>query len=176
MKIATLHPQSKALLGSWNSINGLGSDYKGKSDINLNVNEIVERLFMIQRVSEGIFVFKTAGKELKDWTGRDLLEHEIGSIFHGSDKNLIRALLEASFVSQSPAIAKIIAHGADIRQKSEIEILFLPLLDDKGPAKFLGLFQPCDEAMKLHLPVLRFVLKALIPPEAVPISQKLKLA
>jgi hypothetical protein len=111
-----------------------------------------------------VFTFKTVGNDLKLWTGRDLRDHEIGSIFHGADRVLIRALLEAAVASPGPALARACAFGAGAGQRSEVELVFLPLIERGVADRVLGLFQPVATASVITKPVLRFALTALLPP------------
>lgn len=169
MFYAAAHKDSKMLLDSWRAINGLEASKSGLDAFenirHTNENSISTRLFMAQRVAEGVFVFKTIGKELKEWTGRDLRDHEIGSIFYGADKVLLRALLEAAISQPGPAIARLAAFGSGIRQRCDIEMVFLPLIEKTGTTRILGLFSPLAANHDIVKPALRFNLTALIPPD-----------
>ena len=96
MQYGALHPESRAFLGSWRALNGLERDEDTHNALSKDASSLVDRLFLAQRVGEGVFTFKTVGADLKVWTGRDLRDHEVGSIFHGPDRVLIRALLESA--------------------------------------------------------------------------------
>lgn len=165
MQLSALHPKSRAILGSWQNLNGLSDAEPSEKTADYDNSELIERLFMAQRVQEGVFSFRTFGKELKVWTGRDLRDHEIGSLFYGPDKVLIRALLESCITNKNPAIARIAAFGAGFGQRTEIEIVFLPLIDKNNPERILGLFQPLANEIKISRPALRFAITALIPPD-----------
>jgi hypothetical protein len=164
MQLSALHPESRAFLGSWRAINGLESANDTHNALSKDASSLVDRLFLAQRVGEGVFTFRTVGNDLKVWTGRDLRDHEIGSIFHGADRVLIRALLEAAIASPGPALAQATAFGAGVDQSSEIEIVFLPLLSKGIADRVLGLFQPVGSHVRVSKPVLRFALTALLPP------------
>lgn len=169
MIYAASHKDSKMLLSSWRAINGLETDKTGAEAYDnirqTNAHGLSSRLFMAQRVAEGVFVFKTVGKELKEWAGRDLRDHEIGSLFYGADKVLLRALLESSIAAPGPALARIAAFGSGVRQRCDIEMVFLPLIEKSGTTRILGLFSPLAANHDIIKPALRFSLTALLPPD-----------
>lgn len=169
MFYAAAHKDSKMLLDSWRAINGLDATKSGLETFenirHTNADGISSRLFMAQRVAEGVFVFKTVGRELKEWTGRDLRDHEIGSIFYGADKVLLRALLEAAINQPGPALARVAAFGTGLRQRCDIEMVFLPLIEKSGTTRILGLFSPLAANHDIVKPALRFNITALIPPD-----------
>lgn len=165
MQFAALHPETRLLLNSWQNLNRennvISEQREAKSR---DAATLVDRLFMANRLGDGIFTFTTVGKDLKLWTGRDLKDHEIGSIFYGPDKTLIRSLLEAAVSQPGPALARLAAFGAGHGQRTEIEMVFLPLIDKGGPVRILGLFQPIAPKINISRPALRFSLTALLPP------------
>jgi hypothetical protein len=165
MQFAALHPESRIMLNSWRALNGLENDEMAQNIRARDASTLVDRLFMAQRVGEGVFTFTTIGKELKNWTGRDLRDHEVGSLFFGPDKVLVRALLEASISSPGPALARVAAFGAGEGQRTDIELVFLPLLEKNGTKRILGLFQPLAANISISRPALRFSLTALLPPD-----------
>jgi hypothetical protein len=164
MQYGALHPESRAFLGSWRALNGLEREEDTQNALSKDASSLVDRLFLAQRVGEGVFTFRTVGSELKLWTGRDLRDHEIGSIFHGADRVLIRALLESAVAAPGPALARACAFGAGAGQRSEVELVFLPLTTRGLADRVLGLFQPVALTSPISKPVLRFALTALLPP------------
>jgi hypothetical protein len=176
MQYGALHPESRAFLGSWRALNGLERDEDTQSALSKDASSLVDRLFLAQRVNEGVFTFKTIGNDLKLWTGRDLRDHEVGSIFHGADRVLIRALLESSVSAPGPALARACAFGAGYGQRAEVELVFLPLITRGLADRVLGLFQPITASAVISKPVLRFALTALLPPAPEqPVRQGLRL-
>ncbi len=165
MQFAALHPETRLMLNSWRALNGFENDEIAQNIKSRDASSLVDRLFMAQRVGEGIFTFTTIGKELKLWTGRDLRDHEIGSLFFGPDKVLVRALLESAVATPGPAMARVAAFGAGSGQRTDIEIVFLPLLEKNGTKRVLGLFQPIAANVSISRPALRFSLTALLPPD-----------
>ena len=172
MHYAALHPESRALLSSWEALNGFstGTDVPVEAPASLHTpvhtdaTGMVERLFLAQRVGEGMFTFKTVGAALKQWTGRDLRDHELGTLVQGADRMLLRALLEAAVAAPGPALARVSAFGAAPGQRQEIELVFLPLIEKGHADRVLGLFQPLGMPPRVSRPVLRFALTALLPP------------
>lgn len=175
MQFAALHPESRLLLGTFNSLNGIKDENLPSNHVFNENTGLIDRLFMAQKMGDGVFSFRTVGKDLKIWTGRDLRDHEIASLFHGADKALIRSLLEAALSSAGPALARVAAFGVGEGQRTEIEMVFLPLLDKNGTQRILGLFQPLSQTISVSRPILRFALTALLPPDpSPPIKQPLR--
>lgn len=176
MIYAALHPDSRLLLGSWRAINGMEAAKESDVAKPQDASFMAQRLFMAQRVAEGVFTFRTIGSDLKTWTGRDLRDHEVGSLFHGADKVLMRALLEASVSAPGPAMARIAAFGAGAGQRTDIEMVFLPLIEKGQVHRILGLFQPIAANITVSRPVLRFSITALLPPDpAMPVRPELRI-
>jgi hypothetical protein len=165
MQYGALHPESRALLGSWRALNGLDRDQDSASPLSRDAAGLIDRLFLAQRVGEGVFTFKTVGAQLKVWTGRDLRDHELGTLFHAADKVLIRSLLEAAVAAPGPALARMAAFGAGAGQRTDVELVFLPVLERGVADRVLGLFQPLSPAPRVSKPILRFALTALLPPD-----------
>ncbi|MCE2890311.1 MAG: PAS domain-containing protein [Hyphomonadaceae bacterium] len=164
MNYGALHPESRAFLSSWQALNGLSDQSETGSAMSKDASSMIGRIFLAQRASEGVFTFKTVGADLKLWTGRDLRDHDVASLFHGADRNLIRALLESAITGPGPALARAAAFGAGFGQRTEVEWVFLPLTDKSGADRVLGLFQPINQSPSISKPVLRFSLTALLPP------------
>jgi hypothetical protein len=176
MHYGALHPESRAFLSSWQALNGLADESETSSAMSKDASSMIGRIFLAQRTIEGVFTFKTVGADLKLWTGRDLRDHDVASLFHGSDRNLIRALLESAITSPGPALARAAAFGAGYGQRTEVEWVFLPLTDKSGADRVLGLFQPINLTNSISKPVLRFSLTALLPPTPeMPVRQGLRL-
>lgn len=166
MQYAALHPESRALLGSWEALNGPGDDRAlARTQTGTDGPALLDRLFLMQRLGEGVFMVRTAGSELKAWTGRDLRDCEVATLFQGADRGLIRALLEAAVAAPGPAVARAAAFGAGPGQRQEVELVFLPLIERGAACRVLGLFQPLSARPKVSRPVLRLSLTALLPPD-----------
>ncbi len=176
MNYGALHPESQAFLSSWQALSGIGTHEASDSVLTRDASSIIDRIFLAQRVGEGVFTFKTIGAELKVWTGRDLRDHEVCSLFHGPDQGLVRALLESAIGAPGPALARAAAFGAGFGQRAEVELAFLPLVEKGVGDRILGLFQPLFPAQKVSKPILRFALTALLPPAPqMPVRQGLRL-
>jgi hypothetical protein len=176
MYYGALHPESRAFLSSWQALNGLSDQSESGSAMSKDASSMIGRIFLAQRASEGVFTFKTVGSDLTLWTGRDLRDHDVASLFHGADRNLIRALLESAITGPGPALARAAAFGAGYGQRTEVEWVFLPLTDRSGADRVLGLLQPINQAQSISKPVLRFSLTALLPPTPeMPVRQGLRL-
>lgn len=168
MQNGAIHPESRALLGSWQALNGLAGEGAASEAMSRDATSMVDRLFLAQRQGDGIHTFKTVGAELREWTGRDLRDHDVASLFQGPDRQLIRALLDSAAAAPGPAVARVAAFGLRPGQRSDVELVFLPLLEPAGPGRMLGLFQPLSRRETVARPVLRFAVTALLPPDPSP--------
>jgi hypothetical protein len=176
MHYAALHPGSRALLDSWQALNGMAEDAAEAGDTarlpgdppQSDTLGMVDRLFLAQRMGAGVFSFRTVGRDLKIWAGRDLRDHDVAHLFHGADRGLIRALLESAVASPGPALARVAAFGAGAGQRQDLELVFLPLIERGSAERILGLFQPLAPRPRVSRPVLRFALTALLPPNPAP--------
>jgi hypothetical protein len=133
----TFHPDTRALLAYGRALTGAGaSPKKGGAD------QVLERLFVIERTKDDRLPFRTFGAELVRVFGRDLREHDFARFFLAPDLALINALIDAASAANEPAIARITAETACGKQLGA-EILLTPLRVDPALGdRYLGLFQP----------------------------------
>src|SRR5215470_9878464 len=133
----SFHPDTRALLVYGRALAGnpTAKPKKGGAD------QVLERLFVIERTKDGRLPIRTFGAELVQLFGRDLREHDLSTLFLAPDLNLINALIEASSAAGEPSIARVMAEMSD-RSLLGAEILITPLkTDERLGARFLGLFQ-----------------------------------
>lgn len=158
----TFHPDTRALLAYGRALAGTAAPpKKGGAD------QVLERLFVIERMKDGRLPIRTFGQDLVKLFGRDLHEHDFGRFFLAPDLNLMQALIEACAAAGEPAIARVTVNAADGRQLGA-EILLTPLkVDGKLGHRFLGMFQALGgEAFLDGAPITRFTLGSLHPPAA----------
>lgn len=133
----TFHPDTRALLAYGRALAGAGSaPKKGRAD------QVLERLFVIERTRDGRWPIRTFGADLIKVFGRNLKEHDFARFFLEPDLKLIGALIESCAAAQEPAIARVTAETACGR-KLGAEILFTPLKVDAKTfgERYLCLFQ-----------------------------------
>lgn len=132
----TFHPDTRALLAYGRALAGAGvAPKKGGAD------QVLERLFVIERMNDGRLAIRTFGTELATLFGRDLREHDFSRFFLAPDLALINAMIDACSAAGEPGIARVTAETACGRLMGA-EILLTPLkvhapLGDR----YLGLFQ-----------------------------------
>lgn len=158
----TFHPDTRALLAYGRALAGAGAPpKKGGAD------QVLERLFVIERTKDGRLPIRTFGAELVNVFGRDLKEHDFAHLFLAPDLDLMRALIAACETAGEPAIARVTAESSCGRLLGA-EILVTPLkVDARLGDRFLGLFQTLGGAPFLtgaHIQLLR--LGSLHPPTA----------
>ena len=133
----TFHPDTRALLAYGRALAGAtgATPRKGGAD------QVLERLFVIERTKEGRLPIRTFGQDLIRVFGRDLREHDFARFFLPPDLALINALIDACAAANEPAIARVTAETVCGR-KLGAEILITPLKVDSTLGKrYLGLFQ-----------------------------------
>jgi len=132
----TFHPDTRALLAYGRALAGARvAPKKGGAD------QVLERLFVIERTKDGRLPFRTFGAELVKLFGRDLREHDFAHFFLPPDLVMMNALINACTAAGEPGIARITAETTCGKQLGA-EILLTPLkVDQMLGDRFLGLFQ-----------------------------------
>ncbi|MBC7767758.1 MAG: PAS domain-containing protein [Phycisphaerales bacterium] len=132
----TFHPDTRALLAYGRALGGARvAPKKGGAD------QVLERLFVIQRMKDGRLPIRTFGTELVKLFGRDLREHDFARFFLPPDLVMLNAMIEASMAAGEPAIARVTAETA-CGKLLGAEILLTPLkVDHTMGERYLGLFQ-----------------------------------
>lgn len=158
----TFHPDTRALLAYGRALAGAGAPpKKGGAD------QVLERLFVIERMPDGRLPIRTFGMELVKLFGADMREHDFARYFLAPDLVLVKALLDASEAAGEPAIMRVTAETGD-RRMLGVEILMTPLkVDTHLGNRVLGLFQTLGGAdFVAERPILRLKLGSLHPPAA----------
>ncbi|MBS0386508.1 MAG: PAS domain-containing protein [Proteobacteria bacterium] len=159
----TFHPDTRALLAYGRALAGntTARPKKGGAD------QVLERLFVIERGKDGRMPIRTFGADLVKLFGRDLRDHDFASLFLEQDLHLINALIDATLSAGEPAIARIVADTADKRQFGA-ELLLTPLkLDQPFGVRLLGMFQALgSEAFLSGQHIRRLRVGSLHPPLA----------
>ena len=132
----TFHPDTRALLAYGRALAGAGAPpRKGGAD------QVIERLFVIERTKDGRMPIRTFGQDLVKLFGRDLREHDFARFFLAPDLVMVNALIDACAAAGEPGIARITAEASGGAFLGA-EILLTPLkVDHKLGNRFLGLFQ-----------------------------------
>lgn len=158
----TFHPDTRALLAYGRALAGAGAaPKKGGAD------QVLERLFVIERTKDGRWPVRTFGQELVTAFGRDLKEHNFAGLWLQPDLKLMTALIESCAAAGEPAIARVIAETACGKQLGA-EILLTPLrVEQQFGERYLGLFQSLGgEGFLGGRPITRLKLGSLHPPTA----------
>ena len=132
----TFHPDTRALLAYGRALAGAGAPpKKGGAD------QVLERLFVIERARDGRLPIRTFGQELVTLFGADMRDYDFARFFLAPDLALINALIQACEAAGEPGIVRVQAESACGRQLGA-EILLTPLkVDSDLGNRFLGLFQ-----------------------------------
>ena len=158
----TFHPDTRALLAYGRALAGTAeAPKKGGAD------QVLERLFVLERTSDGRLPIRTFGTELVDIFGRDMREHDFQRFFLAPDLALVNALIDACTAANEPGILRVTADTACGKMLGA-EILITPLkVDHQLGHRFLGMFQMLGgESFLGGRPIQRLRLGSLHPPAA----------
>lgn len=158
----TFHPDTRALLAYGRALAGAGvAPKKGAAD------QVLERLFVIERMKDGRWPVRTFGADLVKMFGRDLKEHDFARMWLEQDLKLVSALIDACAASGQPGIVRVTAETADGRLMGA-EILFTPLkVETSFGERYLALFQTLGgDAFLGERVIHRLKLGSLHPPPA----------
>ena len=167
----SFHPDTRALLAYGRALAGAGATpKKGGAD------QVLERIFVIERTSDGRWPVRTFGAELAKVFGRDLRDHDFARFFLPADLNLMTALIDSAAAAGEPAIARVTAEAAGGALLGA-EILLTPLrVEPNFGDRFLCLFQALGgEAFVEGKVLTRIRLGSLHPPEAKEPKQRARL-
>jgi hypothetical protein len=158
----TFHPDIRALLAYGRALAGAGAPpKKGGAD------QVLERLFVIERMPDGRLPIRTFGQDLIKLFGADLREHDLARLFLAPDAVMLMSLIAACDAANEPAIARITAETASGR-KLGAEMLITPLRVDASMGdRYLGCFQSLGgDAFMIGSPIKRLRMGSLHPPAA----------
>jgi hypothetical protein len=158
----TFHPDTRALLAYGRALAGAGpAPKKGGAD------QVLERLFVIERMKDGRLPIRTFGKDLAELFGRDMRDHDFARLFLSPDLTLVNALIEACAEAGEPGIMRVTAETACGRAVGG-EILLTPLkVDFPSGDRYLGMFQALGGQGFLDgRPIQRMRIGSLHPPLA----------
>ena len=158
----TFHPDTRALLAYGRALAGVSpASRKGGAD------QVLERIFVIERMPDGRLPARSFGAELVKLFGRDLKEHDFARLFLEPDMKLMAALIESASAAGQPAIARVTAETA-CGAKLGAEILVTPLrVEPRFGDRYLGMFQALGgEPFLDGRPITRLRMGSLHPPLA----------
>lgn len=160
----TFHPDTRALLAYGRTLAGDKSPAPRK---NGRADQVLERLFVIERTKDGRWPIRTFGADLVSVFGQDLKDHDFARFWLAPDHKLVAALIDACAAAGGPGIARVTAETHEGRVLGA-EILFTPLKVEKSfGERFLAMFQTLGgQAFTYASPIQRLRLGSLHPPLA----------
>lgn len=160
----TFHPDTRALLAYGRTLAGTGAATPRKHG---RADQVLERLFVIERAREGRWPIRTFGADLVRLFGQDLKEHDFARFWLAPDLKLLTALIDSCACAGEPGIARVTAETGCGRILGA-EILFTPLKVEQAMGeRYLGLFQSLGGHAFLNTePIQRLRLGSLHPPLA----------
>ena len=173
----TLHPNSQTLLSAWQRMNSTDTDI-ASGPTTRDHPDLVSRLFVMQDVGEGDWVFRTAGQQLQSYLGRELADHNFLNFWAGHDRNMLDLLLRTITEERTPGIVR--GRGESLTgERVDIELILAPLAQPphlEGGTRVLGLYQTLGgEAFLRGRPIWRHRLTAIFPPDSGKCEPRLKL-
>jgi hypothetical protein len=161
------HPNTEAVLDAWRRL--ATGDVKQGSTTD-DFPDVVDRLFVLNRIAHGDYAFRRVGVVIERLFGRALAEHNFLSLWTEHDRPLVAAALGSARSDRAPSLIRARGETLDGR-RIELEFALAPLLDAPSePDRFLGLCQPMtpDEALGCRA-LRRLQVIAVYPPA--PISE-----
>ncbi|MGH6951673.1 MAG: PAS domain-containing protein [Vitreimonas sp.] len=132
----TFHPDTRALLAYGRALAGANAPpKKGGAD------QVLERLFVIERRRDGRLPVRSFGAELVALFGADLRDHDLARFFLGPDLALLKTLIDACAAAGQPGIMRVLAETACGKQLGA-EMLIAPLkVQGAACERYLAMFQ-----------------------------------
>jgi hypothetical protein len=143
------HSNTEQLITYWRR---LGAD--GQIPTRMAVNpadfaDVIHQVFVLGRVSTGIYPIRLVGGFIAELHGRDLRQQNALTLFRNRDRLDLKAALEASRRRPEPVVATV-----DVLTSGPVlpmEITFVPLAAAPGsPERYLGLYQPLGMVARLR--------------------------
>lgn len=174
----TIHPNTRVLLDAWRRMNAQSGADEDSSPRVHDHPELVERLFVLQHMKDGAWIFRNAGETLTSLLGRQLTNHNFLHLWTGPDRHMMTAFLEAIRLDGAPGVVR--GRGETLTgQRVELEISLMPLsrnVEHPDPYRLLGLYQTLGgEPMLKGRPVWRHRVSMLVPPDTRRQEPRLKL-
>ncbi len=126
---------------------------------------LVGRIFVLERQGRSVWNFRTAGEALGDLLGRPLPGRDFLNLWNGSDREMVRTLLESVASVRGPALIRATGETLAGRQLP-VEVARAPLpAVSSGATRVLGHYQGlADTIHEPAQPVWRHALTGLVPP------------
>jgi hypothetical protein len=146
--MSTFHSTTERLIDYWRS-RSRGGETPLRADVDpADLADVIARVFIIGRVSSGVYPMRLAGDYLSDLHGCDLRARNALSLWAERDRFRLRSALEEARLRPEPIVAKaeVRAEGAQM----PMEVLFAPLVGTNGATdRFLGFYQPLSFTSRL---------------------------
>ena len=95
-------------------------------------DQVLERLFVIERMKDGRLPIRTFGAELVNMFGADMREHDFSRYFLAPDLAMVNALINACEVAGEPGILRVTAETGDRRMLGAEILLTRPALSRRS--------------------------------------------
>lgn len=161
------HQNTRAIAEYWESLRQ-ESGAPARDDLSPGeLSALLANVFILQRLDAEHAVFRLAGTGLCDLYQREFREHNFLSLWRGTDRVHMEALMAASAIAPGPGLALVSAETID-GQRLKAELFLAPLAGRDGEVdRYLGLFQPLGETDVLRgRPLIRQSVIALYPPNS----------
>lgn len=160
----TFHPDTRALLAYGRAL--AGATGPGSRPVaGPRADQLVERLFVMDRQPSGALRLRTFGQELVKYFGDDRRGADFLQFWPGADQALLNVFVSTVCETGEPGVLRANAETPN-GFRLGVEILITPLrVPPVSVERTLGLFQPLGgEAMLSGEPISRLTLGAMHPP------------
>jgi len=167
MNLTSLHPNTQTLLSAWERMTDQSSSHQPspKSD---DHPDLLAALFVIQKHDEDMWLFRSAGSEVRHRLGRDPVEHNFLELWQGYDREITTSVLKSAHEHNVPAILQARAEPLS-GQALRVEITLASLYNTSARSKnerLIGLYQVIEpERNKRTSPSWPHTLEAIYPPQ-----------
>jgi hypothetical protein len=164
----SIHPNTKVLIDAWRRMSASPSGNTVDDPRVADHPDLIKQLFVVQRMPDSAWTFRTAGEGLSGLLGRDLTHHNFLNFWSGPDRAMMAHFMEAVRFDGAPSVIR--GRGETLTgQRVEIEITLMPLVHAGMPAtapRLLGLYQTLGgEALLAGRPIWRHRVSMLVPPD-----------
>lgn len=156
------HANTERLIDYWRSRRGEGGLPTRMAVNPSDFAELMPQVFILGRVTTGVYPVRLAGGFVADLHQRDLRLQNGLTLFRERDRLDLKAALEAARRRPEPVVATVdvLTDGPTL----PMEVLFAPLAAAVGsPERYLGLYQPLAMVSRLRgLPAKAFAARAIV--------------
>jgi len=142
-----IHPNTRILLEAWRRMS-VNPDEMAQGPQASDYPHLIDRLFVLRRTPDGVWVFSNSGGALQKMLGREMEDHDFLSLWSGNERLMMSALIESTSNAAEPSVVRM--SGETLRgNRCDLEMPLAPLTGKSG-IRMLGLYQSLGGEAMLH--------------------------